>query len=205
MVGCKSIDQVLLRWCSSIAGRANRFFKGHITLYDPMEKYEVIRAEALKLGADEAKIIRVDSIETGAWVKMKCRFGCDSYGSNLCCPPYSPTFKETKELLSCYEHAIMIHSIRGLHDEPHPTTIVARLEREAFLAGYYKAFAIGAGPCRICDECNLDHCVDPEHARPSMEACGIDVFKTARNNGFKIEVLTKGCEVVDRYSLVLME
>jgi hypothetical protein len=37
-----------------------------------------------------------------------------------------------------------------------------------------------------------------------MEACGIDVFSTARNNGFKIEVLKKAGERGDYFGLVLI-
>jgi len=42
----------------------------------------------------------------------------------------------------------------------------------------------------LCAQCNLKgRCRHGENARPSMEACGIDVFATARNNGFIIETL----------------
>ena len=30
---------------------------------------------------------------------------------------------------------------------------VAALEREAFLAGFYKAFGFACGPCGLCEEC----------------------------------------------------
>lgn len=170
-----------------------------------MEWYEEYVATALRLGATDAKIIRTDSVATAAWVRMKCRYGCGYYGSNLCCPPNSPTFAETNELLSCYAHALLVHIKKDVHTEPHPTKIVAALEREMFLAGHYKAFALGAGPCRICENCNRVHCINPKDARPSMESCGIDVFQTARNNGFTIEVLTDRHCSVDRFGLVLIE
>ena len=70
-----------------------------------------------------------------------------------------------------------------------PTKIVAALEREIFLSGCYKALDFGAGPCRLCKDCNLAGCIRAEDARPAMEACGIDVFATARANGFPIEVV----------------
>jgi hypothetical protein len=38
-----------------------------------------------------------------------------------------------------------------------------------------------------------------------MESCGIDVFQTARNNGFTIGVLTDRRCSVDRFGLVLIE
>lgn len=42
-------------------------------------------------------------------------------------------------------------------------------------------------------------------ARPSMEACGIDVFKTARDNGFPIEVVRTRDEEENIFGLVLVE
>ena len=42
-------------------------------------------------------------------------------------------------------------------------------------------------------------------ARPSMEACGIDVFKTARDNGFPIEVVRSHEETRNIYGVILVE
>jgi hypothetical protein len=38
-----------------------------------------------------------------------------------------------------------------------------------------------------------------------MEACGIDVFKTARDNGFPIEVVRNREEKRDLFGLILVE
>ena len=84
--------------------------------------------------------------------------------------------------------------------------IVADLEREIFLDGYYKAWSMGSGPCRLCKECDLTtSCKHGFEARPSMEACGIDVFKTARDNGFPIEVLRTHEEERNCYGVILVE
>ena len=67
---------------------------------------------------------------------------------------------------------------------------MADLERELFLDGYYKAFGMASGPCELCRTCDPARgCRHPYQARPSMEACGIDVYQTARNNGFRLEVV----------------
>jgi len=73
--------------------------------------------------------------------------------------------------------------------------IVADLEREVFLDGYYKAFGMALGPCRFCKTCDTSEpCKHPYEARPSVEACGIDVYQTARNCGFELEVVrTEEC------------
>jgi hypothetical protein len=45
----------------------------------------------------------------------------------------------------------------------------------------------------------------PAKAQPSMESCGIDVFSTARNNGYTIEVLKDHSCRMNRFGLVLIE
>jgi predicted metal-binding protein len=79
------------------------------------------------------------------------------------------------------------------------------LERDIFLAGYYKAFALGAGPCNLCAECTMKDCRHAKSARPSLESCGIDVFSTVRNNGYHIEVLKDRSYKMNRFCLVLIE
>ena len=81
------------------------------------------------------------------------------------------------------------------------------IEREIFLDGYYKAFAMGAGPCQLCGQCNIanNECINAEKARPAMEACGIDVFQTARNNGYQIEVVKNQSCKQNYFALVLIE
>jgi predicted metal-binding protein len=165
-----------------------------------IEKYIKL---ARRLGARDAKEISAGSIVTAPWVRVKCRYGCGGYGQCLTCPPYSLTPQETASMLKDYQTAVLIHG----DDHTDVTAIAARVERRAFLDGYYKAFAMGSGPCRLCDECNLEdeECLNPEDARPAMEACGIDVFQTARNNGFPLEVVkNRTCEQ-NYYGVVLIE
>ncbi len=85
------------------------------------------------------------------------------------------------------------------------TEMAGRTARQAFLDGYYKALAFGSGPCLICKSCHPDHCVFPEKAIPAMEACGIDVFATARAHGFEIQVLTEPDQEHNHFGLVLID
>ena len=57
----------------------------------------------------------------------------------------------------------------------------------------------------MCEKCNLQHCVNPTKARPSLEACGIDVFALARDNGFAMDVVTGPITKLDIYGMVLVE
>lgn len=170
-----------------------------------MKKYRKFIKKAVELGADDARIIKTDSIVTAAWVRWKCRYGCDGYNSSLCCPPNSPTYLETRELVDSYKNALLVHFIIDFETNADPTEVVTVLEREIFLDGYYKAFALGCGPCNLCTKCTMKECRHPASARPSMEGCGIDVFNTARNNGYFIEVLKDRSCTMNRFALVLIE
>ena len=165
---------------------------------------EELKKSAVKLGATDSKIIDVKTVRTAAWVRYKCQFGCSGFGESLTCPPYSPTPEQTQKILDCYKKAILVH--RRSSSVVNISKIVVQMEKEAFLAGYYKALAMGSGPCMLCAECNLKgECRHSEKARPSMEACGIDVFSTVRKNGFNIETLDSARRKGDYFGLVLIE
>jgi len=164
-------------------------------------KYETFVNKAITLGATEAKIIEARTIITAAWVRMKCQFGCNGYGSNLCCPPHTPKPEETRKVIDCYKKAILTHNtnIGSI------TKIIVNLEREVFLSRYYKALGFGAGPCDLCKDCSLDQCRHTKKTRPSMESCGIDVYETARLNGYPIEVVKDNKCQENYYGVVLIE
>jgi predicted metal-binding protein len=170
-----------------------------------MASYNKFVKKAVSLGADDAKIINTDTIVTGPWVRWKCKYGCDGYNSSLCCPPNTPDYREARELVDSYEKALLLHCTDDARRTTDLTDIVTTLERDIFLAGHFKAFALGAGPCNLCKECSMEVCRHPVKARPSMESCGIDVFSTARNNGYTIEVLKDHSCVMNRFGLVLIE
>ena len=153
------------------------------------------------IGAREAKIIDPKTVETAPWVRWKCQYGCGGYNSSLMCPPHAPTPEETRKVLDSYKRAILFEAGR-----PGPKKIAVQMEREAFLSGYYKAFGLGAGPCRLCNSCAFDQgCRHPDEARPAMEACGIDVFATVRKHGFTIEVVKNRKDPRHYFGLVLIE
>ena len=156
---------------------------------------------AKEFGASETRIIPSSTVKTAGWVRMKCQYGCDGFGSGLCCPPYTPTPQEFRETLNDYQNGLLIHCQPGTS----VTEIIRKLEREIFLSGYYKALGFGAGSCNLCDPCNLERCLYPNEARPSMEACGIDVYATARQNDFPIEVLKDYSCKGNYYGLILID
>ena len=156
---------------------------------------------AVERGAVAARVISPAEVVTGEWVRWKCQFGCGGFGLSLVCPPHTPTPADTRRMLDEFSRAVLFESPRGQTKK-----IAVELERELFLANCYKAVGLGAGPCRLCESCAFDDgCRHPSEARPSMEACGIDVYATARAQDFSIDVVT--CQEAPQhyFGLVLIE
>jgi len=178
---------------------------------DPdLEKYCHL---ALEEGASHAKQIHPDSVVTAPWVRLKCQSGCSRYGLSYCCPPDTPTSDQTRAVIDCYRRAILFHR-EGPHTPDRGKLFrqyfdrMVDLEETLFRDGYYKAFVFLAGGCRLCKECaKLEGtpCNFRKRARPSMEACGIDVYETARNNGYFIETLREKTETQNIFCLMLVD
>lgn len=188
----------------------------------------------MKVVHDDLKLIPTEIIVVSDWVRLKCRYGCDNFGRRLGCPPFTPTPEETRAVLSEYRHAVLARfeakpdpkssTKRGGRAVSNSAVkiqkAIADLERAAFLAGCYKAFGMSAMPCNLCETCVIEEihkkdqavfdldsvkCKNKEIMRPSMEACGIDVFKTLQNAGYKPHVLKDGKETVELFGLILLD
>lgn len=162
-----------------------------------MEKYIKMLTEA---GADPAVIIDPREVITAPWTVFKCQFGCGSYGKNHCCPPKAPSYEKTRAVLDCYEKGILfrVHHWNA-------TAMAAECARELYLDGYYKTIGFGSGMCKLCKECDPNGCRQPEKAIPSMEACGIDVFATARHFDLEVHTLCSPDEQRSHFGLILVE
>ena len=179
---------------------------------------KTLQAKAVELGASAAKIVSIPTVKTGAWTRMKCQYGCPNYGATLCCPPYAPDYETTQKFLSQYQYGLLVEYTFPLDPNAKQDfasadlkmsnkllDILLTLERDAFLANHYRAFTLKAGRCRLCEKCNLQKCVHPTKARPSLEACGIDVFALATDNGFPMQVITGPITELKVYGMVLIE
>ncbi|MBN1802133.1 MAG: DUF2284 domain-containing protein [Candidatus Lokiarchaeota archaeon] len=131
--------------------RANKYIK------DAIEKYKV---ECV----GHAKFIDPRNVIIDPRVRMKCRVPiCFGYGSNLNCPPHSPTAEEMREIVDCYNYAIMVSIyppvennifpsiLTGVHGDVNLLNeIVSWVEAEATYLGYYLAMGFKGGPCVGC-------------------------------------------------------
>ncbi|ADG81424.1 DUF2284 domain-containing protein [Thermincola potens] len=154
------------------------------------------------LGFDDVCPVSTDMVHVTDWADLKCRFGCSGYGKGHC-PPNSLPPQKTRDLLKDYSRALLLKGQPPTRDFQRR---VLQAEREAFKAGFHKAFVFWAGPCSLCDSCATDgKCRNTRDARPSMEGAGIDVFATVRRAGFHLEVLQDKNDFVTYFALLLLE
>lgn len=158
--------------------------------------------EALALGVLRAKVIETKSIALGSWVKLHCQYGCSYYGKLHTCPPCSPTSYEMAEILTEYEKALLVYG----HPESNIREVTVELEESFKQKGFYKAFALCSRPCDLCEVCTINtHCLYPEKARPTLQACGVNLHQTFFDNGWGDSGPAKPCAENPNIGLVLLD
>jgi predicted metal-binding protein len=164
---------------------------------------EMLTAQAQQLGFAYARVIKAAAIAVEPWVRLKCRCGCSHYDTSPGCPPYALDEAQMAAILSRYQHALLVQGTppsKQFHEQ------LLALEKALFLAGHPKALAFGAGPCPVCSTCVADgRCRFPEKLRPALEACGVDVYATARRAGLTLNPVQHPLGYVKYVGLVLFD
>ncbi|OGT97340.1 MAG: hypothetical protein A2X80_09450 [Geobacteraceae bacterium GWB2_52_12] len=169
--------------------------KGNDSLYP-------LCTRASQLGFHAAVDLDPAVIKIEPWVKAKCAYGCSQYARKWSCPPHSMGSEEFRELLGCYSRALLIAGqppLRSFQEQ------LLELEKAAFLGGFKKALAFSGGPCCWCETCPEEGCTHPEKRRPSLEACGCDVFALAESAGIRMAPLRNSDDFVQYIGLLLVE
>ena len=153
-------------------------------------------------------------IVVAQWVRMKCVFGCDSYGRNASCPPNTPSIADCRIFFQEYRLGTIFHFTQNF-SEPEDCTAWSRdvnktlveLEHKVSIAGYPKAFLLFVDNCALCRECATSRasCRNKKLARPSPEGMGVDVFTTVAKYGYPIQVLDDNDAEMNRYAILLIE
>ncbi len=115
----------------------------------PVDAMEYLLRRALELGAERAKIIDTSTVSVGEWVRWKCQYGCPMHDLDGFHPPLAPDTESTRRVLRDYTKGILLNGPDGKS----LTQVAVMLEGEAYLRGYYKAFALVAlspGPGTDC-------------------------------------------------------
>jgi predicted metal-binding protein len=169
-----------------------------------MDQFEKLIKIAMERGATEAKIIPVRDIVLDERVILKCQVPlCNDYGNHPLCPPNSPSLAQFREVLKKYSKAVLIQlrtaaeQLDSTSEESRKKAIYARakelheivniVEKAAQELDFTFAAGFIGGSCKLCDPCvgvkSGKLCKHPFRARPSMEAVGIDVHRTAKAAG----------------------
>ena len=173
-----------------------------------------LRARALSLGASDAAALAGAAVATAEWVRMKCLYGGCTTGRCLTCPPHSPEPARTRVLLDEYRTVMLLRldvapaqAGEWLTWSRRLARIALDLERELFLDGRYRAFAIAGGrPCDLDEPCGRPELCDVRAlVRPGPAGCGIDVFATAANAGWPLEVVRGADDPYHLFALVLVD
>lgn len=166
-----------------------------------------------KHGFKDYKWIDPKDIVVANWVRMKCVYGCPTYGECASCPPNTPSVSECRDLFNEYKDIAIFHFKVELDkpDDRHDvmseiTKKLLGLEKEVFLSGHVKTFLLPADSCSLCEECvsSREDCKRPELSRPTPEALAVDVYSTVRTVGFPIDVLQTYDDTMNRYAFLLV-
>ena len=122
--------------------------------------------------------------------KAACQ-ACKSYGTNLACPPFSPTFQEyttdkTSARILCLRIPLDYFSEELIENRYRLCfkTVRGFLIEELTLARNAGYAIAGAGPCMACEPCVAENgvfeCCKPEEKIFSLESLGINLMNLAK-------------------------
>lgn len=150
-------------------------------------------------------------ITFSADVRAACEVNyCGRYGKCWTCPPGAGDWQVLRDHYRTYEHAFVFTTCHRLEDSfdfegmdearcLHDKLDEALLSYIADLSAPHEL--AGAGSCSLCKECTYPHapCRQPQRARRSMEACGMDVVTLARDTGIHY---INGADTVTYFSVL---
>lgn len=161
--------------------------------------FEEMTAEALRLGAFKASVIKTDDIETDRAFRAMCEANsCGVYGKCYMCPPDVGDIDELMAEISEYSYALVYQTVSELEDSfdfegmveaKKASYALSQALRDSF-EGFKSAkeLHLGSGGCGVCTTCakrSGEPCRFPSRATPSLEAYGINVSALAKAAGMK--------------------
>ena len=168
-----------------------------------------LKEKALRLGANDARIISIDTIPIEDEIIEMCRAPlCEVYGKSANCPPHVMRPREARKWIKGFRAALLFKI------DVAPPVLLSKERFETFrkiymIASGREVFSIGqgfaiskvlaAGSCKhvFCKDLPCETLTDgaecryPALARPSMEALGINVFKLVREVGWEIHPILR--------------
>lgn len=150
--------------------------------------------KAKEMGFDAAAPLDPKTLTAREDVRAMCAADkCGAYGKNWTCPPACGTLGECLEKMRSYENGILLQSVGRM-----TKTIDSKCYRETerrHLKNFYafaeeirkvypNALCLGAGGCRVCEQCAYpESCRFPKKAMSGMEGYGLFVTQVCRDAG----------------------
>lgn len=174
-----------------------------------------ITEQILSLGATKACAMDAGDIVLSESFRDICeQNACGAYNTCYMCPPDVGDIHELMAKVRSYERGILFQYIGTIEDsfdiegmgevgKAHHALCV-RVKR-ALKDELPDAFFLGSGGCGLCETCGkLTHepCRHPEDTMPSMESCGIDVYRTTKGTELKY---INGQNTVTYFGMVLFD
>lgn len=136
------------------------------------------------------------AIPFSADVRRACEVNlCGRYGKSWTCPPGAGEWEALRDAYRQYPNALVYSTCHPIEDsfdfegmedgrQAHDAQDEALLD---LLGESASVVLLGAGSCTLCESCTYPHapCRQPQRARRSMEACGIDVVALSRALGMR--------------------
>jgi predicted metal-binding protein len=133
-------------------------------------------------------------------VHESCK-SCKRYGLTGCCPPKIGSFDYYKKLLPKYKHGLLLVLKFKINDNKDWKLLGRQssleLHRELlkerdkiFNEGNYFSIILGGGSCKWCEKCSIP-CKFPQYRVIPIEATGINVVKTIKKFGYKLDFPVK--------------
>ena len=161
--------------------------------------FDEMIAEALRLGAFKASVIKTDEIETDRAFRAMCEANsCGVYGKCYMCPPDVGDIDALMAEIPQYSYALVYQTVSELEDSfDFEGMVEAKKASYALSQALRKSFEgfavqkrlhLGSGGCGVCETCAKrigEPCRFPKLAMPSLEAYGINVSALAKASGMK--------------------
>lgn len=151
---------------------------------------------ALQQGFDQAEWLNPQTIVLREEIRDMCEVNkCGHYNSSWSCPPACGSLEELSETIARYHKGVIVQTTAKLEDD---FDLEAMQEGENRHKVNFEKFinslrtekdvlALGAGTCKICDNCTYpdEPCRFPARKVYSLEAAGIWVSELCEKNNIK--------------------
>lgn len=170
--------------------------------------------EALRQGAFKAAFLQPEQIILSADFRAICASNqCGSFGRCWMCPPAIGPIDALMAEVRRYPHALLYQTVSAIEDSfdiegmfaagnAH-TQMSQRLHAHAKVLLKAPFLHLTCGGCHLCAVCAKranEPCRHPDHALPSLEGYGVDVYRTAASAGLSY---VNGQNTVTYFGMIL--